>query len=495
MLAVLSEKFPPPQGTARETQPYFGRTAIASAPGAAKLPTIATMDTSRIRNRFPLVNTFIETFGFSPGLALAASLFLSSLCVLAVIWVIHSAPPRKLYLSSGPEGSSFQRWAGAYKEALAKHGVTLEVLPSSGSFNNLERMLTAGPFGERVDITFISGGVIAKDQKIDGLVSLGSVGYQPLWVYYRGTTAITRLSELEGKRIAIGGVGSATRAIVQTLLQANGITGAPTVFSDLDAASAADALLKGELDAVFLMGDSASLQTLRALGRAPGIQLFSFTQADAYVRRNPFLNKIPLPQGSIDLGKNLPAQDVMLVGPTVELVAREDLHSALSDLLLDVARQVHGKSGLLQKRGDFPALVEHDFPLSEDAVRYYKSGKGILYRMIGSFWVASLLNRLLVAVVPLMLVVIPAIRLMPVAYRFSIQLKLYRCYRPLLRLERETYQPIGAERLKELLAQVDEVEKAVNRLKVPASFADRFYWLRSHVLFVRERLKNAATKT
>jgi hypothetical protein len=111
--------------------------------------------------------------------------------------------------------------------------------------------------------------------------------------------------------------------------------------------------------------------------------------------------------------------------------------------------------------------------------------------VIGSFWVASLLNRLLVAVVPLMLVVIPAIRLMPVAYRFSIQLKLYRCYRPLLRLERETYQPITAERLKELLTQIDEIEVAVNRLKVPASFADRFYWLRSHLLFVRERLKNS----
>lgn len=448
------------------------------------------MDTPKARKRFPLVTTLIETFGFSPGLALAVSLFLSVLCVLAVLWVVRSAPPRKLYLSSGPEGSSFQRWAGAYKDALAKHGVTLEVLPSSGSINNLDRMLTQGPFGERVDITFVSGGIVAKDQKIDGLVSLGSVGYQPLWVYYRSPAPISRLSQLEGQRIAIGGIGSATRTLVQTLLQANGITGAPTTFSDLDASSAADALIKGDLDAVFLMGDSASNQTLRALGRAPGIQLFSFTQADAYVRRHPFLNKIPLPQGSIDLGKNLPAQDVMLVGPTVELVAREDLHSALSDLLLDVAKQVHGKSGLLQKRGEFPVLAEHDFPLSEDAVRYYKSGKGFLYRMIGSFWVASLLNRLLVAVVPLLLVVIPAIRLMPVIYRFSVLLKLYRCYRPLLRLERETYQPLTAERLQELHEQIDEIEKSVNRLKVPASFADRFYWLRSHLLFVRERLKN-----
>jgi TRAP-type uncharacterized transport system substrate-binding protein len=443
------------------------------------------------RKRFPLVAMLIETFGFSPALALAVSLFLAVLCALAVFWVVQSAPPRTLYLSSGPEGSSFQRWAGAYKDALAKHDVTLEVLPSSGSINNLDRMLTTGPFGERVDIAFISGGVVAKDQAVDNLKSLGSVGYQPLWVFYRSPVAITRLSQLEGQRIAIGGIGSATRTIVQTLLQANGITGAPTVFSDLDAASAADALLKGELDAVFLMGDSASTQTLRSLGRAPGIQLFSFTQADAYVRRHPFLTKITLPQGSLDLGKNLPAQDVLLVGTTVELVAREGLHSALSDLLLDLAKQVHGRSGLLQKRGEFPVLVEHDFPLSDDAVRYYKSGKGFLYRLIGSFWVASLLNRLLVVVVPLLLVLIPVIRLMPVIYRFSIQLKLYRCYRPLLRIERETYAPLTAERVQELLEQIEEIEKSVNRLNVPASFADRFYWLRSHLLFVRDRIKTA----
>jgi hypothetical protein len=196
-----------------------------------------------------------------------------------------------------------------------------------------------------------------------------------------------------------------------------------------------------------------------------------------------------LPQGSIDLGKNLPAQDVELVGPTVELVAREDLNSALSDLLLEVAKEVHGNAGLLQKRGEFPAALEHEIPLSEDAQRYYKSGKGLLYRTVRSFWVASLINRSLVAVLPLILVLIPAIRFLPVAFRMSIQLRFYRCYRPLLRVERETHGPLTPERVRELSQRLDEIEASVNRLKVPASFADRFYWLRSHLDFVRHRLR------
>jgi hypothetical protein len=233
---------------------------------------------------------------------------------------------------------------------------------------------------------------------------------------------------------------------------------------------------------------------LRSLVRAPEIQLFNFVQADAYVRRHAFLNKIELPEGSIDLGQNLPAQDVMLVGPTVELVAKKNLNSALSDLLLDVAKEVHGKSNLMQKRGEFPAALEQEFPLSEDALRYYKSGRSFFYRNIKSFWLASLLNRVLVAIVPLVLVLIPAIRFFPVVYRFSIQLRLYRWYRPLLHLERESFEPLTPERAQELLRKVDEIETGVNQLKVPASFASQFYWLRSHIDFVRRRLK-PSTKT
>lgn len=443
------------------------------------------METPREKKRFPLVTTLIETFGFSPAVASIIALALVLICALALLWVVRSAPPDKIILTSGPEGSSFHRWALAYKKALATHGVGVDILTSGGSFDNLERLRAPR---SKVDIGFIAGG-LAKEENLQGLVSLGSVAYQPLMVFYRSPTPISRLSELAGKRLAIGAAGSGTQTLTTTLLQANGISGAPTTFLDFDSGTAAAALLKGDLDAVFLMGDSASTQTLRTLMRSPQIQLYNFTQADAYVRRNAYLNKIILPEGSIDLGANLPSQDVVLIGPTIELVAHENLNSALSDLLLDVAKEVHGRPGLLQKRGEFPAPLEHEIPLSEDALRYYKSGKGFLFRNVHSFWLASLLNRLLVAVVPLVLVLIPAIRYLPVAYRMSMQLRLYRFYRPLLRLERETFGTLTHEQAQELLQRVDEIEAAINRLKIPASFGDRFYWLRSHLAFVRHRLE------
>ena len=187
------------------------------------------------------------------------------------------------------------------------------------------------------------------------LVSLGSIAYQPLLVFYRSATNINVLSGLEGRRLAIGAEGSGTRTLTLLLLQTNGIVpGGNTQLLALDAEAAANALTNGTVDAVFLMGDSASTQVMRTLTHSEDIRLFDFAQADAYTRRFSFLNKIRLPEGSVDFGRNIPAQDVMLVGPTVELVARKGLNPVVANLLLDAAREVHGTPGLLQNWASSP---------------------------------------------------------------------------------------------------------------------------------------------
>jgi hypothetical protein len=449
------------------------------------------MDTPKSKKRLPLVTTLVEMFGLEPGLASIVALVIMGICALALVWVVRSAPPRKLVLTSGPDGSSFRRWADNYQKRLAKEGITLEILPSAGSLDNLQRLQAAD---SRVDIGFAPGGLV-KDADFSNIVSLGSIAYQPLFIFYRGEAPIERLAELAGRRIAIGAEGSGTRALAKTLLAANGITGAPTTFVDLDSEAAASALLDGKLDAVFLMGDSAPMQSLRTLVRSRDIRLFNFHQADAYVRRFPYLTRIVLPEGSIDLGKNLPADDVILIGPTVELVARQDINPAISDLLLDIAQEVHGRASILQKRGEFPAPLAHEFKLSDDAARYYKSGKSILYRKIHNFWLASLLNRLFVAIVPLIIVLVPIFRVLPIVYRFRIRLRIFRCYRPLLRIEREAFGAGAGGRIPELLRRLDAIEHDVDQLRVPASFADQFYELRQHVAFARRRLESAAAAT
>lgn len=423
---------------------------------------------------------------------LAATLGPIVLLSIAVIWLaltfVKPAPPDKLVITTGAEGSNFRSTAEKYRAILARNHVKLEILPSQGSIENLKRLTDRSL---RVDVGFVQGGV-STGMNIDGLVSLGSVFNQPLAVFYRSPTPTDKLSQFAGKRLAVGHEGSGTRFLTLTLLKANGIEpGGATQLLALGGDEAAQALVDGQVDAAFLQADSAATAVLRKLTRTPGVQLMHFSQADAYVRRFRYLNKLELPMGSLDFVENIPPQTLALVGPTTELIARDDLHPALSDLLIDAAREVHGGANLLQKAGEFPAPLEHEFPISDDATRYYKSGKGFLYRYM-PFWVASLVDRLLVVLVPLVVLVIPGLKIVPVLYRWRVMSRIYRCYGALLALERDTFaNPEGTQR-DELLARLDRIEQSVAKTKVPLSFADQFYVLRQHIEFVRERLTGAA---
>jgi hypothetical protein len=364
--------------------------------------------------------------------------------------------------------------------------VTLRILPSKGSVENLQRLSDPG---FQVDVGFVQTGESSgrEGEKGARLYSLGSIAHQPLLIFYRSAAPVNFLSSFAGKKLAVGPPGSGTRTLALTLLATNGVSpGGTTTFLDLDADDAAKGYMDGTVDSVFLMGDSASAQTTRTLLHAPGVEMFDFVQADAYTRRFNFLTKLQLPQGAVDLGKNIPSHDVNLVGPTVELISRANLHPALCDLLLEAAREVHGKPSLLQHRGEFPAPLEQEFKISAEAARYYKSGKTFLYRSL-PFWLASLINRIVVAFVPMVLVLVPGLKLLPAAYKWRIQLHIYRWYRGLLRLERELDIP-GAKP-DELRNRLDRIEQSVNRMKVPASFASQFYGLREHIGFVRARLK------
>jgi hypothetical protein len=421
-----------------------------------------------------------EIFGISRAVAVGV-LFVSCLVLIgAAFFFVHSAPPKTITITSGPEGSIFYTNAFRYSNILARQGVKLNILTSHGSLDNLQR-LSDPSF--RVDLGFVQGGVT--NEATDKLVSLGSLSYQPLLVFYRGAP-IESLSDMAGKRLAIGPVGSGTRDLVLTLLGANGIKpGAATTLLDWEPQASSKALLDGTVDAVFLMGEDASAAIMRQLLLAPDIQLLNFSQAEAYTRRFNYLSVLKLPQGGIDLGKNIPTHDVYLIGPTVELIARNNLHPALSDLLLETAREVHGNATLLQRKGEFPSPIEHDFRISADAARFYKSGTGFFYRYL-PFWLASLTSRIVVVFIPAIVLLIPILRSIPHLYRWRIQSRIYRYYRALLVLERELFKEPESEKRQPLLKRLDEIENAVNKTKVTAFFADQFYGLRGHIDYVRQ---------
>jgi hypothetical protein len=447
------------------------------------LPPDAPLEPSRTRMeraRARLATNVGHGLPISIGLILVISIVAG---VLAFVF-LNSAPPTTLTMASGPEGSAFRLTAEQYRKILAREGVTLKIVPSHGSRDNLAQL--ADPKA-RVDVGFVVGGETVSGD-VQRLVSLGSVSYQPLMIFYRGHPK-TLLSEFKGHRLDVGLEGSGASALSQRLFEANGIKpGDGTQIGHAPSEVSIKALLDGHIDALFAMSDSTPTAMMRQLLRDPDIHLFNFVQAEGYAHRITFLNRLVLPRGAIDFGEDIPADDVALIAPTVELIARDSLHPALSDLLLEAAREVHGRAGLYKKSGEFPAPIEHDFAISADASRYYASGRGFFYRMF-PFWIASLIERILAIVVPMTIILIPGIKIAPAVFRWRTESRIYRWYAVLQRIDRESHEgPLNPEGHDALLHRLTHMEAAVMKLAVPPAYGDLLYDLRWHIEVVRRSL-------
>ncbi len=374
---------------------------------------------------------------------------------------------------------------------MARDGITLDVAATSGSVQNLG-LLQAERDG--VDAAFVQGGVEG-DAKggVEGapaeaeLRSLASLYFEPLWIFTRGAPAPARLPELAGLRLAIGAEGSGTRAVALQLLADNRLAEASGDLLPLGGMAAAEALRAGAVDAAFFVASPES-SVVRGLLEAEGVQVLSLARAEAYTRRYHFLSKVVLPEGVIDFERNLPPRDTVLLAPTANLVAREDLHPALIVLLLQAAEEIHGAGGIFEKPGAFPAARYLDFPLHETARRYFKSGPPFLKRFL-PFWAADLFDRLLVLLLPLITLLIPLLRIVLPTYRWRVRSKIYRWYRELQAVDDRLGKLGTLEQVGRSLAELDRIEAEVLQVSVPLAYADSLYHLRLHIDFVRAKLK------
>jgi len=401
--------------------------------------------------------------------------------------LIRPAPPDRVVLLAGPADGSFHAAAQRYAKIISAHGIRVEVRETDGSVENLQRLLDAK---QTVDVGFVQTG-LADDDQAPGLQSLGTIYVQPIMVFYSGAQRIERLTQLKGKRIAIGPDGSGTAVIANKMLAENGMDKKSAKLLELDSDDAIAALLARKIDAAFVSGEQLRGKKVRELVRKPGIQMMSFRQADGYQRRLPFLSRLVAPEGSFDLGLNLPPQDIDLFGTPVELIAREGLHPAISDLLIAAARDVHGKAGMYRKAGEFPAPIEHDIPISEEARRYYTSGAPFLYKRL-PFWLASLVDRIALVLLPLLIVIVPATRMVAPLYQWRMRSRIYRWYGALMTLERAMLAHPDQTEREDLFKQLETIENSVNSLILPLAFADQQYVLREHIAMVRARMNSLA---
>ena len=419
--------------------------------------------------------------------------------VVAVIWAsaqfLQPAPPRHIVMAAGPASGIYYQHALRYKEILGREGVKVDVRMTQGASENL-RLLLDPKSG--VDVAFMQGGV-ASFPEADSLVMLASLYYEPLWIFYRNAEPLTSMNELHGKRIAIGVPGSGTRAVVTQLFASNGLANASGIGRDntdivaLGGDDALRALKSGEIDAALFIG-GADTPTIQQALRDPVIKVMSLRRADAYPRRFPFLSKLTLPYGTIDMATNVPDQDVAMIGTKAMLVARDNLHPALTVLLVDAAREIHGHQGYFEAAGEFPGAAQVDIPVSPIAEQHRRFGPSFLHRYM-PFWLATFVERAIILVVPLIVILVPLLNLMPQFLRWRVRSRIYRWYGELAVLERDVATRQGPLPVEKWLQDLDRVEQAAEQIHTPASFASEAYTLREHIGLVRRAVLAKAGAT
>ena len=396
------------------------------------------------------------------------------------IWLgfvlLHPTPPRTIAMATDPEGSLSAGLAEQYRELLARDGIDLRLVPSVGAVETVAHLRDPK---SGISVGIIPGGITNR-QDSPGLVSLGTLFYEPLWLFYHGPRRAEKHENLRDRRVSIGPEGSGARALSLELLARIGIIDQRNTLLSLAPQAAAEKLLHGEIDVVIMLGAWES-PLVRQLLVAKDVHLANVTRADAYVALYPYLSKLVLPAGVGDMAENRPPTDVTLLAPKASLVVRRDLHPAIQYRLLEAAAQIHSGAALFRKAGEFPAPESIDLPLSDHARQFYKTGPPFLQRHL-PFWLAVLVQQLLVVLIPVLGLLYPVLRFAPQVYDWVVQRRVFALYGELKLLEDALAARAAQDDITDLVARLGELEERASRFRPP------LYTLRLHLSLVRQRL-------
>ena len=406
-------------------------------------------------------------------------------------WWLDPTPPKHVTLATGPAQSAYAEFGKRYAQALAAYGIEVQLLPSEGSSQNLE-WLAQG----KADLGFVQGGTRATPASDrEGLVSLGSLFVEPVWLFYRpdaaqkvaGNATLNALTQLNGLRVNVGTAGSGVPSLMSKLFDVNRIDDKTITLSRLEQTPATVAFLNGDLDALVFASAPESVM-VQMLLQTPGVKLMDFAQSEAYSRRFAFLTPVTLPRGVVDLAGDIPAQDVRLVAPTTTLVAADRVHPAVLQLFSQSSLELHNKAGWFNRAHEFPNVANTEFPLSREAERTIRSGIPLLQRYL-PFSYANLMERMWLALGIIVAILLPLSRIVPPLYEFRIRSRVFRWYGQLREIEDRANS--GAEAAQSLVEELNQMETRVGKITVPLSYTDELYALRNHIELVRKKLLRA----
>jgi TRAP-type uncharacterized transport system substrate-binding protein len=412
---------------------------------------------------------------------LAASFCVVGIVSLLLIYFIP-APPSKVIIATAFKGSSFEYYGRQYREILARSSIELELRETAGAVENV-KLLQDPKSG--IQIAFVLGGV-SDGKHAPGLLSLGTVYNNPYWIFYSSNEPFERLSQLIGKRIAVGPVGSGTRAAAEQILGKAGVNYESATLLPFGGSAAVEAMNDGKVDAVWIFGapDSTAVHSFL---HNPNVRIMGFQTAEAFTRIFPELARLVLPQGVVDIYQNIPPNDVPLIGSTTKVLVRSDLHPEIVQLLLQTMVEAHGGANVFQRVGEFPNSTDVEYPVAPAAIDFYKSGPSFMQRHL-PLWLSVHAQRAIAVLVTAVALGLPMFRFLPMAYNWITRRRLFYWYAQLKKLEASFDASPVNQHLAETQAEIERIEEAVSHIHFPLTFSDQLYNLRSHIDIVRRKI-------
>ena len=415
------------------------------------------------------------------GIAFAAAV--ASIVSLALIYFIP-APPSKVTMATAFKGSAAEYYGLQYREIFARSNIEFEVRQTAGTGENL-KLLQDPKSGVQIGL-MVSG--VSDGKRAPGLLSLGAIYNTPFWLFYSSKASFDRLSQLEGKRIAAGPVGSGSRSAAEQILGKAGVNSENSAFLPFTGSVAVEALNDGKVDAVWTPGAPDS-PVVRSLLQNPNVRIMNFPTAEALTIIFPEFVRLVLPRGVIDIKRDIPPNDVPLIGTTAKVLVRGDLHPEIVQLLLQAMVETHGARGVFQRGGEFPNGTDTEYPVAPAAIDFYKNGPSFMQRHL-PLSLSVHAQRAIAVLVTAIAIGFPLFRFLPVFYNWITRRRLFYWYAQLKALEASFDADPTDKHLAEKQSKIEQIEDAVSHIRIPLTFSDQVYNLRSHIDIVRRKISS-----
>ncbi len=404
------------------------------------------------------------------------------LLVVFLVYIVRPLPPKTLTIATGQEHSTADVVGHQYREFFQKHGVHLQLVPSKGAEENLSLLLEG-----KVDAAFAQGG-LDLPEGARHLQSLGSVAYQPLWLFhYQSENADPDLNRfLAGKRTSINIQGSSTRAMLEPVLKAHGVDLNASNLLAMSTHDSVAAFKDHKIDALFLVGAMAS-QNVQEVAQYPGVHIYNFGLATAYAKRFKYLDPVILSAGVFNLHPVVPNHDVQMIATTLDILTTDKMHPALQLLFMEATDDFERKRVNYFAPGKFPTYMDTRIPESDVARRFFKEGSPLLWGY-APYWVASLLDEVWFYLLAIGAVIVPLVGFVPSYRRNHAVLSMEQCYDELRAIEIEIIRAQDAAQAinPDLLEQIDFLGDRARELWVPTGNRTAYYDLRAAINIVRE---------